>query len=1019
MSELAIIQLSDIHLSAPGNSNWIWKHRKALYDTACNHIAGSSQAILVVSGDIAQSGSRDEYDVALDLFSGLAEELARRSICEDLSIVTTPGNHDHNFRTNCDLRNVLLGAKDEQLTETVIDQITQTQNEYFAFAHQIEKLRAPISGYERLCRVRSFEFGGESIVFNLLNTSWTSTKHEEYGALRWSRDVQLNDSGDHVITVLHHPLAWLNPTDAHSLRTRVESASDLIITGHIHSSAARTQTYTSGQHNHTLESGALQERAKEGQSEFHVYKFDLAENTQRSVSLSLRDSSYICTQQNDQTIPLNTSRSTTLPKLAKDFESTLSDAGHGLNHPRKHNLQIEDFFVMPYLLKAGDGAREDRLVKANVVTDTLKDSQSLVVAPEAAGKSSFAKAMFRSFRNIGLVPVIIHASTIAKRDRRAPIDMADKAAVNIYDDTSFPSLSSWLFEKRVLIIDDLHEYRFSSVDLREFLGAARSTFSTIVCTATPDYLIQDLVDKESHAPGAIELEQYQLLEFGHRQRHELIQRWCSIGLDHASNQEDFDRTVNAIEQHIDSAIRKNFIPPYPSYLVLMLQSIDAHQVLDPTLGAYGQLYQCVIYQHLYSGDNKIDTDTKSNFLAALAAWSQSSPDRSISLEEAKLRYADFSQEYALSTTWKDMWDSIERTRLIRLDGDLIKFRYRFVGPYFYSLHIAQQLEGNERTKAIAGLVDTIHLDESCSTLLCLLQHTKDRMVVDIVLKKAQSIFPTHNDVRDINTRSKFINDWINDLPTIVLSDGGLGEVRCGQLDDLDEQEVDHKPDTQEEKVGHGDAMSDMAAGYRIVQVMGQILRAFSGSLKATQKADLCKECFAVAMRTMDFYLQTVEAEKDELAISVAENLREAYPAKRVEPIYQKNYQEMIAKETSRRVFYLVEMFGVNVFRHLSNAIGTDRLDPTLREVLDMNSSTDRLIDMAIKLDHYRDFPKSQIDRIVDGTESRYTAAITRDLVWMHLHLVDRKRELRQQMCEKLGIRLVPRLLYNKEIKKLS
>lgn len=1013
MDEIAIIHFSDLHMKDESNGNWVQEHLAALYDAAARGCADANHVILIFSGDIAYSGTAGEYTAASRLLADLRDCLVDRGICEDLSILVTPGNHDHDFASASSARLLLMRGEDSEIDASVLDQLTSTQDSFFDFAKQVESLDRPIVGFDRLLRTRNITCGASTLTVNLINTSWMSMKREIYGDLRWLPQINFPDSGDYVINVLHHPVAWLNPSDAHSLRSKIEQSADLILTGHIHTPAARFQNYISGPANATIEAGCLQENDVRGKSSFHIVKLNLWNSKTITSQYTLADNAYNVTSRKETDLLINPVRSHAHPRLNAAFADRLTDPGHGLNHPRKSSLVLTDFFVMPSLLKSGEESREDRLIKAKDVIDTLTERGSLIIAPETAGKTSFLHFLYTSFLNNGYHPVFATAGDLLPRHLRDVELWGSFLSQEQYEETPSPDIWTTPYERRVLLLDNFHDFKYSTDQIADFLDRVRKSFATVVCCSTPGYIIEELIDPHAKSKASISLTQYQLLEFGHRQRHELVKRWCSIGLaSNSSSRDDFERKVDQIDRELAVAIRQSFIPSFPSYLVLMLQAIDASQVLDPTLGSYGQLYQCVINQYLYADDRNVDLETKTNFLAALASWLEETKSDYLSELDIRAKFADLKREYALGVSWEELWRAISKTRLLTSNDNMIHFRYAFVHSYFYALHISQQLDGPQQLEAMRSLVDTIHLDKSSSTLLCLIQHTKDRRIIELLLEKARRVFQDREAIRDLNKRSMFVNDWISQIPALLMADDDLNQARDEQreLQDDIEHAIAETVDDDVPPSNIQEIMTEFSAGYKVVQVIGQILRAFAGSLKAEHKADLCRECFDVALRTLDCFMEIVEKEKDDLSHQIAEGFRETYPDKQV---------DQIAKETTKRIFFMLETFGVSVFRHVAGAVGNYRLNATLEQVLDEQSSSDRLIDLAIQLDHYPQFPVPLVDTIIRDSESRYTAAITRDLVWLHLHLVETKRELRQRMCEKLGIQLMPKMLYNKEIKRIT
>lgn len=1016
MSDLSILHLSDLHFSAPADSNWFAKHKDAFIDAVCRGLIGSSNVLVIFSGDLANTGKQAEYDYVKLLLESLTAEIARRGICEDIDFICCPGNHDQNFELSDEARSVLVDLDEDKLSPQLVDVITATQNEYFDFVASIEGAGTRVQGDERLSRVRRIEYCGHSFTFNILNTAWTSKIREDYGSLRWLGRLSIANDGDHVFTVLHHPTSWMKQETGLVLRNLIESRSDFIITGHEHSQAISSRDYASGKTHVILEAGPLQERSVVGRSQFHILRFNLGNHTYVPQTFTLNGLTYSREASSPREILLNRARTRKRPRLQESFLAKIQDPGHGLNHPRRPELKLTDFYVVPSLMRAGDQSREERLIKPKSVLDRLTSRHSIIVGPEVSGKSSLGYMFFHELWERGSVPLFVNADDLQRRHLTSENDLVhDALSRNYHPDEKF---DYWEipYSERVLIVDDLHRFKFSPGDLQAFLEEQKARFSTVVALSGVSYVIRELFDTDQGGAAAAGFEHLQLLDFGYVQRDDLVRKWCSIGLSPGElGCPEFGKVVDRVTAYLNDAIRKNFVPPLPSYIVLMLQAIDASKALDPNMGSFGQLYQSVINKHLYADDQSLDTDTKANFLAAFASWIASSPKRDISRQELEEKYSLLVEEYDLSVTWSEMWSAISRTRLLGVEVDRVSFRYDFVFSHFYSLHIVQQLDEDARIGAIRKLVDSAHLDESASTLLCVIQQTKDPRVVQIVLDRARQIFSDREVIADLDRATAFMNQLVVDPPRRVLVDGDARDTRREQLEAQDAALADQSDDD----LAAGDieprqesvmaVMNELAAGYRIMQVIGQILRAFSGSLKADQKAALCNECFNIGLRIFALMISATKEEGVDLIEKVAEHLKKDN---------QSQGDAVLAQIASRQVFFMVEMFGFNLIKHLSRAVGTSRLEKTLQRVFENKDSSHKLIEMVIQLDHYPAFPAGLVESVASSMESRYTASLVRDFVWVHMHMVETPREVRQRVCERLGIKLVPRMLYDKEIKKL-
>lgn len=110
--KIAILHLSDMHIDSD-NYQWLTKKTKQIVSAVWNDFSECGKIIIVVSGDIANSGKKEEYDSAKGFFRALLREFAQKKLDNielDNKIICVPGNHDCNFEIDDNARKMLLAS---------------------------------------------------------------------------------------------------------------------------------------------------------------------------------------------------------------------------------------------------------------------------------------------------------------------------------------------------------------------------------------------------------------------------------------------------------------------------------------------------------------------------------------------------------------------------------------------------------------------------------------------------------------------------------------------------------------------------------------------------------------------------------------------------------------------------------------------------------------------------------------------------------------------------------------------
>jgi hypothetical protein len=75
----------------------------------------------------------------------------------------------------------------------------------------------------------------------------------------------------------------------------------------------------------------------------------------------------------------------------------------------------------------------------------------------------------------------------------------------------------------------------------------------------------------------------------------------------------------------------------------------------------------------------------------------------------------------------------------------------------------------------------------------------------------------------------------------------------------------------------------------------------------------------------------------------------------------------------------------------------------------------RIIDLSVKLDHFREFPEDDVIQLWEDLQKNYySATLVRSLVVNHFYLFNVDCQLRQSIGNRLGIRTeIPKMLANR------
>lgn len=170
--KIAILQLSDIHIKK--NQNTILEKEERLFNSISNDLIGNDIVFIAITGDIAYSGTKEEYDIAEKFLKSLESRIKDYNKI-DVQFIFCPGNHDCDFSINTDVRNALIeGAlrAPDNIKYGIVDLCSQSQNEYFNFIARFEShqnIQTDLSN--KLFSLYRYQIGDFTVSFNSYNVS--------------------------------------------------------------------------------------------------------------------------------------------------------------------------------------------------------------------------------------------------------------------------------------------------------------------------------------------------------------------------------------------------------------------------------------------------------------------------------------------------------------------------------------------------------------------------------------------------------------------------------------------------------------------------------------------------------------------------------------------------------------------------------------------------------------------------------------------------------------------------------
>lgn len=1028
--KLLVLQLSDIHFRMGHNPvlDRVDAIKKAVQGTE-NAFDG---CLIAMTGDVAFSGHSGEYEIAHSFFDQLHASLTALRPGHLVEMIFIPGNHDCVLPENNTpsrhlivdhlLQHIPTGVREEV---SYIQDCLETQNHFFEFlAARSSRVIQPLdSGMDsRLYYQIEITVGGKRVRFHCYNTAWMSQRSEQPSQLLaplWLH-TDTTEPADLVLTLFHHPYNWLEPINAKEFRSLVERSSDIVMTGHEHVAEQYRKTTLQGATSEYFEGAVLQDGDRP-ESGFNVIVLDLDRRECQVTLYGWQDDHYAVQDQGAwRPFERSKERRRSSFETSEAFAECLRDAGAKFSHPHKSTIQLADIFVYPNLQDETYGKEKNEDASGKTIREKqlfeyiATHKHILIMGNERCGRTSLAKMLYADFLRQGRVPVFAKGEQFKGNDRIAIVKTFAKTLDHCVEEQYGADLVERFQQRdrtdKVLIIDDLHQCRMNPIGLNLVLECACEAFETIILLASDLFQIEEIAHAVEEQATLLSFRRCTIRPFGHRLRHKIIEKWYRLGREFTVDEAEIaDQTRNA-ENLINTLLGKNLLPSYPLFVLTILQTYEASASHNTALGAYGYHYEALITGALARSINEaksqIMVGTIYTFVAGVAFRMFHQNDKTFSDAEMEDAIGDYKTTYGMRFGNTEMLSILEEARVLKKERD---GNYAFSYPFIYYYFVARYIHENLRTtlqeqslrQRVADMTEKLYVEEYANVIIFLVYLTKDEPIINGILTHARTIYAEYEPC-NLDSHLAFVSHLTGKPLPLQLKDGSLPEHNDEYHHQLDEAEnlgialSDAENDGRLKEDQELNNALRVNAALKTLEVMGQILRNFPGSLSGDLKLEIATESYLLGLRT----LRAIYALMDENL----EPMR-GFFSDMIKHIRGIEDPKELAKATDTFLYSLIFGCSYGLIKRVSQAVGSQQLEETYKQITDPRSPVSiALIDLSIKLDHFRQFPIGEVDRL-RGMVAKipFAGSLLRCFVRDYFYLYPADYKMRQSVCAKLDI----------------
>jgi hypothetical protein len=648
-----------------------------------------------------------------------------------------------------------------------------------------------------------------------------------------------------------------------------------------------------------------------------------------------------------------------------------------------------------------------KVVLGQDVADFITSSRNVIVSgPDDSGRSSLARTLYQDLRQRHkLVPVLLNGEDIHGKNLEAVLKREVERSLRAqYSGDVVEAYSQMDRKKKILIVDDWHKVKYGEQGQCALLEQAEKCFANVLCFADEVFSVDQLA-----GGGTKPFREYEICEIrelGHLRRNELIRKWYSLGSDFNETDADAAHSISAIETTVNTLLGKNLLPAYPVIVLAILQSYSTGRSANSSAGSYGQMYEALITRALASVSKKaVELGTKYTYISRIAYYVFQKKAKELSSSDLKAIHDGYYNEYKINLNQDELINQLLEAQILSRANGVVRFKYKYIYCYFVAKYFQDNIanltgEGDLRLQ-LQDIAYKVYLEDYANIIIFYVYLTKDRGFIEHLLANAYRIYSEQAPC-DLTSHVDFVNRLGADGARLELpgTDVETNREEVLRRKDAAEEEAQSFEEKQPEAIKYDDKLPDLVKihiALKNLRILGQVLRNFPGALKADLKVDLAFGSYQLGLRTLRAIMLVAETNIEELRFYIARVIQERRAVK--DP-------EELAKETDKVVVSLTRDVAFGMVKRISQAVGLEELEETYKEVLDRDGGRlpVRIIDYALKLDHFARFPRPELEHIVGLTDRNpFAMRLLRDLTADYLYLFPTDYRVRQYIGDTLGI----------------
>lgn len=832
---LSILHLSDFHFKNENNS--IFHKMDKFINCIKSTVSAKETLVIIITGDIAFSGKKQEYDTASSFINYLKESL---NYTKNLYFFMVPGNHDCDF----DL--------ETSITKIVRDNLSISKKFDIEYFNELNKLQVEYSNF--MNELPSSLFSTNQIIFedfvlyiNCINSSWMSKLNETTNSILIPQNTleYKFDTSKPIVSIscIHHPLNWI--IDSRNIGRIIDSNSDIVLLGHEH----QNEGYIKENNDFcTIYSYAkeMQNTKEDNTSGFTLMNIKSIKDKFVEVYEFSWDSKKYIEKHNRLRLEYKVNNKKSTLFLTEKTNEFINSFDLPIYHSKKENIELIDLFVMPNFKKI-EYDEDKSIYDFNTV---IENKRIYIHGINGSGKTTLCKFILKEYSSSQEVCVYFSGEEFKTPNSDIMNKLLSSRIIEQYENFTFQEFINVDFEKKICIIDNFDKNNLSINQKNKILEYFEEKFSKIIVLTNKSF-----IEKVVEHPKNYELYcKYEICDFIESKREELINKWVNLDSDLEMHDLLFECKENS--DLITKLIRNGLMNSTPMNLVLMLSNKEILKD-EKNNQIYQHIYKKMLYHNFLNRNlNQIEIDTIVMCLSVIAYSSFVKDSFYINEDNFHKSIKVFLEDYHADITESKIVSEIEKSNVILKKDSSYIFSYQCYYYYLVAYYISRKLTDQNIIILINNLIDNVGLESNFQTLVFLSYFTTTNEILNKICTKIEDTLHEVEE-HDFNKRISFTqvdesNSLIDQLT--LLDENEQKVVRNSSFDE----------DKYDSKDVEANSENIVTTSFKLIELAGNILKNNPVEILGDDKILIINSTYKLMKRVIGLFTEFTNANADQI-----------------------------------------------------------------------------------------------------------------------------------------------------------